>query len=84
MILEHQYLLASPVSDKKTAYVQNENGTYSLMSIDGTVILSGIQEVDGAEGKTGESLPMPNSNVFVKLENQSIWQQIDSEGKRLF
>ena len=83
-ILEPQYQLASPVSDAKTAYVQNENGTYSLLSVDGQVLLNGIQAVDGANGNKDGSLPTPSSNVFIQLENQANWMQVDAMGNRLF
>lgn len=83
-ILEPQYLLASSVSDAKTVYVQNENGTYSLLGIDGHILLAGIQAVDGADGNTDGALPTPSNNVFVQLENQDNWMQIDAMGNRLF
>ena len=83
-VFEPQYQSASSVSDAKTIYVQNENGTYSLLSIDGQVLLAGIQAVDGADGNPDGGLPTPSNNVFVRLENQNNWMQVDATGKQLF
>lgn len=83
-VIEPQYQLLSSVSSDGTLFVQYDDGSYALISLNNEVIIGGILAIDNAEGNIDGELPVPGNCVFIRTEAQDKWQLFDSQGKQIF
>ena len=84
MIIDAQYMDISSISSYGTLFVQNDNEAYSLIDLNGNIILSDIMTVYSAEKENADILPIPGNSVFIKTKDENQWKLIDVSGVQVY